>query len=93
MDHTKIFAEKDELEDLRCLANSGWRDGDTVMVTSVMEGIRKDQKTVDAKKACHKLALSHGLPEIEGYYGITEEGEFVNFQQRVRLKPSAFEAL
>jgi hypothetical protein len=28
-------------------------------------------------KACHELALKHGLPEIEGYYGITQDGEFV----------------
>lgn len=28
-------------------------------------------------RACHKCALEHGLPEFQGYYGITENGEFV----------------
>lgn len=31
-----------------------------------------------AKKKCHELALKHGLPEIEGYYGMTNDGEFVS---------------
>lgn len=79
MIHTKVFATKDEIEDLRSLARAGWMPGDRMFVTSVIHGITKDQKTIDAKKACHKVALSHGLPEIEGYYGICENGEFVNF--------------
>ncbi|KKK80233.1 hypothetical protein LCGC14_2825510, partial [marine sediment metagenome] len=28
-------------------------------------------------KRCHQLALSHGLPEIVGYYGVANDGEFV----------------
>lgn len=77
MDYTNVFATKEELEDLRSLASQGWRHGDIMMVSSVMEGITKDQKTIDAQKTCHKLALSHGLPEITGYYGVTNNGEFV----------------
>ena len=77
MNHTQIFATKEEIEDLSNLAAQGWKQGDVMIVTSVMQGITKDQKTVDAKKTCHKLALAHGLPEIEGYYGITFDGEFV----------------
>jgi len=79
MKHTKTFATKEEFEDLRRLANAGWRCGDVCIVTSIMQGITKDQKTIDALKTCHKVALSHGLPEIKGYYGITEDGEFINF--------------
>ncbi len=34
-----------------------------------------------AWKECHQkvyqLALEHGLPEIKGYYGLTQDGEFV----------------
>ena len=78
MEYTKVFATEQELTDLRQLVSAGWRTGDIVMVTSVMQGITKDQKVVDAKKTCHKIALSHDLPEIEGYYGITEKGEFVS---------------
>lgn len=29
------------------------------------------------RKECHRVALEHGLPEIEGYYGMDETGEFV----------------
>lgn len=29
------------------------------------------------QKVCHAMALKHGLPEIQGYYGITYSGEFV----------------
>ena len=29
------------------------------------------------KEHCHKIALKHGLPEIEGFYGMDEKGEFV----------------
>ena len=79
MDKTGVFATAEELQDLTNLANRGWRDGDVVIVTSIMEGIRKDDATIDARKACHKLALAHGLPEIDGYYGINTKGEFVNF--------------
>lgn len=79
MNNTGIFATNEEVEDLRKLARAGWKVGDVMIVTSIMQGIVKDQKTIDARKACHKVALSHGLPEIQGYYGITEEGEFVSF--------------
>ena len=78
MNYTGVFATTEEIDDLRNLAQAGWMSGDVIMVTSVMQGITKDQKTVDAKKACHVIALAHGLPEIKGYYGITEEGEFVS---------------
>lgn len=74
---TGVFVTEEELKDLTSLANQGWRAGDVMIVTSIMQGIMKDQKTVDARVACHRLALSHGLPEIEGYYGIKEDGEFV----------------
>jgi len=29
------------------------------------------------KKECHATALKHGLPEIKGFYGMKEDGEFV----------------
>ena len=77
MIHTNIFATKEEFADLKRLAECGWQNGDIMIVTSTMQGIQKDNATINAEKACHKLALLHGLPEIEGYYGITKKGEFV----------------
>ncbi len=77
MKATGVKASKDDVEKLFNLARRGWMPGQTMIVFSVGEGIQRDQATVDARKECHKLALAYGLPEISGYYGITEEGEFV----------------
>lgn len=78
MKDTGIKVTKGDLKKINILVQQGWRPGDRIMVFSVGEGIKKDQKTVDAKKFCHELALNYGLPEIEGYYGITNDGEFVS---------------
>ena len=78
MKNTGKFATKKDTEKLIQLVTRGWQQGETMIVFSVGEGIRKDKATVDAKNACHQLALDYGLPEIEGYYGITREGEFVS---------------
>ncbi len=78
MNHTGIFATEDEFNDLLNLAQRGWMNGDTVIVSSIMQGIKKDQATIDAKVACHKVALSHGLPEIQGYYGLDKNREFLS---------------
>ena len=77
MKKTGVKVTKEDFEKLICLARRGWLPGETMIVFSVGEGIRKDQDTVDAQKACHQLALDYGLPEIPGYYGITIGGEFV----------------
>lgn len=67
------------MEKLISLSQLGWQVGETMITFSCGEGIRKDEATVDAKIVCHQLALGYGLPEIEGYYGITESGEFVSW--------------
>ena len=77
MIHTKVFATKKELEDIIKLARNGWLVGDTMKISSVIQGITKDKKTVEARETCHKLALAHGLPEIRGFYGIGTDGEFL----------------
>lgn len=76
---TGVFATEDEFNDLMNLSRQGWQLGDVMIVSSVMEGIVKDKATKDAKEICHKLALSHGLPEITGVYGITNNKEFAKF--------------
>ena len=80
MIHTGVFATNEELAQLMTMNRQSWRHGDTMIVTSVLQGIIKDQKTVDTKKACHVLALHYGLPEIDGYYGMCEDSEFVNYK-------------
>jgi len=77
MKKTGVKVNERDFEKLKTLASRGWQPGETMIVFSVGEGIRKDQGTIDAQQACHRLALDYGLPEIPGYYGINEDGEFV----------------
>ncbi len=77
MKNTGIKVTEKDFEKLVEFARRGWMPGDKVMIFSMGEGIRKDQNTMDAKKMCHQLALDYGLPEIEGYYGIDQDREFV----------------
>lgn len=77
MINTGVFASTEDVGKLQALAARGWQHGETVIVFSVGQGVRKDNATVDAKKVCHQLALDYGLPEIQGYYGITKNGEFI----------------
>ena len=78
MNHTKVFCKKEDFDKLINLVEQGWQNGETMIVFSCGEGIRKDEATFDAKKACHQLALDYGLPEIQGFYGITKDREFVS---------------
>ena len=77
MKNTGIKCTQEDLDKLVNLVRKGWQHNETMIVFSVGEGIKKDQATVDAVKVCHQLALDYGLPEITGYYGITNDGEFV----------------
>ncbi len=77
MTNTGVKLKTDDFEKLKKLVSQGWQHGETMIVFSVGDGIKKDSATVDAEKACHQLALDYGLPEITGYYGITNDGEFV----------------
>lgn len=77
MQKTGVQVTPEDLDKLSRLVRQGWSPGETMIVFSCGEGIRKDQATVDAQKECHRLALAYGLPEIEGYYGIDMDGNFV----------------
>lgn len=79
--HTKVFSSKEEMEELRVLVSKGWQQGQRMMVFSVEEGIRRDQATLEVIKSCHELALTYGLPEIKGLYGISQKGEFVYLKE------------
>lgn len=78
MKNTGIKCTQEDLDKLVNLVKKGWQHNETMIVFSVGEGIKKDQATVDAVKVCHQLALDYGLPEITGYYGVTNDGEFVS---------------
>lgn len=66
MKSTGVFASQEEIDHLREL-----------MKQPVMYITGGKPFGSDPVKECHRLALSHGLPEIAGFYGIKEDGEFV----------------
>lgn len=63
---TGVFATEEEREHLQEMLN--------LPVMFLSGGARVG---LDPALECHRLALKHGLPEIQGYYGITKKGEFV----------------
>ena len=74
MKGTGIFATDEEREHLQELVVEAQN-------TPVILLFGKHDLSGDAWKKvadeCHATALSHGLPEIEGVYGMDEAGEFV----------------
>jgi hypothetical protein len=60
------FATKEEIQIMKDAANQPY-----IMIGSSFPD--------SPQEVCHKLALSHGLPEIPGYYGCDlRTGEFVS---------------
>jgi hypothetical protein len=79
MKNTGIFANKEEIEELQGLAKTA-QDTPVIAFSSehaLKEGGLSGQAWKRVHEKCYKTALAHGLPEIEGYYGLTQEGEFV----------------
>ena len=70
---TGVFATDEEKAELLRLSQRA--RGTPVMLIGGMD-ISADAWR-QAQQTCHKYALAHGLPEIPGYYGITNDGEFV----------------
>ena len=79
MKNTGVFASKEETEELRKLATKA--QNTPVMALSSEHALKHGgfagQAWKSMQERCHKLALEHGLPEIQGFYGITQDGEFV----------------
>lgn len=79
MKHTNVFASEDEIKQVK---EAVQRAQSTPVIAfssrhALEEGGLSGQAWKDAKELCHEFALAHGLPEITGYYGMTNEGEFV----------------
>ncbi len=74
MKNTGVFATDEEATELHALANEARN-------TPVILLFGKHDLSGDAWKkamrAVNECALKHELPKIEGYYGLTPEGEFV----------------
>jgi len=63
---TGVFATKKEAKEIREAFN---------MPVISFDGINSIGG--DPRKLLHSIALSHGLPEIQGYYGLKETNEFI----------------
>ncbi len=77
---TGVFATEDEKNE--CFAEAKKASETPVIAFSsqhaLKEGGLSGQAWKATKELCHKYALAHGLPEIEGYYGMSGTGEFVS---------------
>ncbi len=79
MERTGVFAtvqETQQLKELVALAQNT-----PVIALSSKHALERGGFAGDAwqtvKETCHAIALKHGLPEIEGFYGLTNDREFV----------------
>lgn len=81
MNLTGVFATKEELKEISEAAKVA--NNTPCIALSVADGIKHGgfagRAHLSAKETCHKIALAHGLPEIPGFYGIRNDGEFVRF--------------
>jgi len=77
MRHTGVFATNEEQAEIEGLAAQGWQPQQPMVAMSIADGIARDEATANVPKRCHQIALTHGLLEIPGYYGLTQDGEFV----------------
>jgi len=72
MNSTGVFCTDEERKRFHEMAKSA--SGPVLFISG---GQRIGNTWQDVHKALYQSALAHGLPEITGYYGLTQEGEFV----------------
>lgn len=75
MESTGVYATKEEARELQELADEAQRT--PVITLAANQPSFAERAWERAERRCHGLALAHGLPEIEGYYGMNAEGEFL----------------
>jgi len=78
MNKTGVFATKEETEELQKLAKEAAATPVMGLSSAHMMrgGFAGDARKILMDK-CYAIAKKHGLPDIEGYYGLDEKGEFV----------------
>lgn len=78
MNMTGVFATPEELKELQELAASARNT--PVIAFSTQHALQRGGLSGDMWKLVHErtyaIALAHGLPEIQGYYGVSGDGEF-----------------
>ncbi len=73
MNNTGVYATNEELEKVKLLVEEAERTPVILIGYSDLSGNAWQR----VKEKCHEYALAHGLPEIIGYYGLSEKGEFI----------------
>lgn len=80
MERLNVFATEKENEEMKKMLIEA-RNTPVIAFSSrhaLEDGGLAGQAFSRLEKKCHKLALAHGLPEIQGYYGLDcETREFV----------------
>ena len=74
LEGTGEFLTEEEIEHAQELANKAART--PVVLLFGTQDLSADAWT-RAKRYVHECALDHGLPEIQGWYGLSEDGEVV----------------
>ena len=81
MNRLNVFATKKETEKMK-KALIAARNTPVIAFSSehaLNRGGLAGEAHQSVAEGCHKLALAHGLPEIQGFYGLDcETGEFVS---------------
>ncbi|MEK6883992.1 MAG: hypothetical protein AABY22_30460 [Nanoarchaeota archaeon] len=79
MKNTKKFATRNEINRLKKMAAEA-ANTPVIALSSDAASRGEDFASLawkEVQEECHKIALKHGLPEIKGFYGLTQKGEFV----------------
>ena len=74
MTKTGLYATPEEFAEAKRLAEEA---ANTPVIAPTGGQDLASQAWERTKQHVHKAALAHGLPEIPGYYGMTNKGQFV----------------
>ena len=71
---TKVFCTQEELKAIKEKASAA----QLAQMTAARFGpTRADDLWSELRKEIHALALAKGLPEVEGFYGMDNDGQFI----------------
>ena len=75
MKQTNVFATPEEFEAIKDMV----AQADLAAMNSPQRGwIRAEEIMDQCRKKVQALAISHGLPDTEGFYGLGNDGQFTS---------------
>lgn len=80
MKRTGVKAAPEEIAELRRRAREA-RDTPMILISPLGGVDLATRAWREVTVRCHELALAHGLPDIPGFYGMLEDGEFVRLEE------------